>query len=1056
MASKKPENTAKKKQISEKNKNKIKKKRGKKQKVQVKVTDSGQVKCGDTINKLKDNKGKTKKSKSSPSSPSTKKSESSPSPSGTRKKKRGKNQKIQVKVTDSGNHEENEIQVQVTDRDAHDESFDFQLKYGDTINTLKDKLADKFESVESEQIEILLNDNEVDGSTTFNNPIFSDPERFNDLFFARNKRVKESSKRLEGSSCFELKTNAEKGTNCVTIYPGAEPIQHMENSNLAPGSIAEERPTRTNELNPGHLPTASVQGNKLPGANLEEKSKKKNHAKKATNVGLTRPNLSSADIGSNNDKVGSSNKKEKNACGKKKGQLKRKKEKMQINKGGGSELKNNMEEPIRDKKSRGKTEKDNSLRKPKGLMQQKVVCVLLAVLVIFLAIGYNIYTSIRSLPNEGLLLVSSNPNNLLPSAPWYALAGKPNSLVYEESDGNVYDFLTQKQICTSCVEEVQQLVSSNGIIWVEDFKFRSSILRNLITTVRDKDEYIEQRYKFAVGENDDNNIEDMNIDHDNIRFIVVRLSCESLSEYLKNSEDIRMTDDDIKVCGTDSKSREAWFSVFAYFYGVIRGGLSNHTCFMDDNEIYTKKRKKNTVDLEGNFACVRATSYNIAIKNHGIKATSLSPDERQLYKSKIKHALERSPSDAYKSRCVGFYFSFVVYDWFSFLPHNPDCWKRAYIASHYSHFHLGLLGIHGVGKSTYLKNLQVYASIEGGNLHSDFASVCPPGSGSCTLRYSRERYSTTHYFYDTRGLESIDTGYVKGVSDLVNGRSTTIEIEKPPGFTTNVSSRLRSFLRSFVFLIYGFIKYMVYISFFCCLLFLLSIAVRINSVEKRASIVVCIVLFLAVLFILYFPYPVAPPKRTEQERRELSLDAFAFVTFMPSINEEYKSLNFFLKKLDKVLRSELSPYFIVAVTNYETCTKLSVSLCRKDFENKLKYKTNHAFMLDKTEPTFKDADIKKIMDSKVILLEPDRVFRLLVKLQNCAFTRYRDIADAKYNSRISWSTYCFEVLESVIVYVICCCCIFGLFMYVDGSYNRWSIYVPRQLQRRIQQARRRT
>ena len=65
------------------------------------------------------------------------------------------------------------IQVKVTNVDDAEDEFKIQaLKYGDTVNKLKNKIANKCGLEGPEQIKILLNEEEIDGSIKFNNEKF--------------------------------------------------------------------------------------------------------------------------------------------------------------------------------------------------------------------------------------------------------------------------------------------------------------------------------------------------------------------------------------------------------------------------------------------------------------------------------------------------------------------------------------------------------------------------------------------------------------------------------------------------------------------------------------------------------------------------------------------------------------------------------------------------------------------------------------------------------------------------------------------------------------------
>ena len=164
---------------------------------------------------------------------------------------------------------------------------------------------------------------------------------------------------------------------------------------------------------------------------------------------------------------------------------------------------------------------------------------------------------------------------------------------YEREDGNLYNLLTQERYCRfNCADQIENIISTKGVTLIEDFKQQGSITRNLILTTKSKKSNLAQRYT-ALLDKKSNMFGNKNAYK--LRFIVSRLSCESISMYLRSTRIADLKHDDVLGCQQNIDLRAIWFSIFAYHYGVSDGGLSPYTCFVDLHELGVRSKKGGSI-----------------------------------------------------------------------------------------------------------------------------------------------------------------------------------------------------------------------------------------------------------------------------------------------------------------------------------------------------------------------------------------------------------------------------------------------------------------------------
>jgi hypothetical protein len=374
-----------------------------------------------------------------------------------------------------------------------------------------------------------------------------------------------------------------------------------------------------------------------------------------------------------------------------------------------------------------------------------------------------------------LLLLSSNSNNLKLGAPWVSLVRGYDDLYVESNNGNAYDFQTNKLLCTShCVEETERIFLK-GVVVVEDFTSTTSISRNMIQTFKNENTKEAKRYRQILDIWNQKDGSQHHQEHE-LFFLVAHLSCESISKVLMNRFGKAIMDTaEIHLCKSSPKRRQKWFANFAYLYGVVGGDISPQACFIDLQPLAGRIDLSQKWRSSGAQLCVQAKELKIHIYANQVASLPLSIGERNIYRKNIVDALQKKPSDRYSCfRLMSTWLPWwLVSRMKAVLPN--DCWKKSFISVHYPDFHLAVIGGHGVGKSTFMQWLMFYSGIKRPAFRNyDAFGVCPPSAPSCTLKYGRERFSSSHFFYDTKGLQDLHKDYAKSVADLMRGKSTPV------------------------------------------------------------------------------------------------------------------------------------------------------------------------------------------------------------------------------------------------------------------------------------------
>ena len=643
----------------------------------------------------------------------------------------------------------------------------------------------------------------------------------------------------------------------------------------------------------------------------------------------------------------------------------------------------------------------------------------------------------------------------------------------ESDNGEAYDFKTNKILCTfNCVKEAESIVLK-GVVVVEDFTSATSISRNMIKTFKREKTKEAERYKQILDTWKQKDVSQYHQEHE-LFFLVAHLSCESISKVLMNRfRKAVMPKAEIHLCKSNPERRQKWFANFAYFYGVVGGDISPQACFIDLQPLAGR------IDWSHKWRtqlCVQAKELKIKLAGNQVAPEPLSAEEREIYRKNIVDALQKKPSDRYNCPriCSTWLPRWLVCRMKAVLP--ADCWKKSFISVHYPDFHLAIAGANGVGKSTFMQWLMFYGGIKRPALRNyDAFGVCPPNDGSCTLKYSRERFSSSHFFYDTKGLLVVHKDYAKSVADLLRGKSTSLgsktTYEKDDG--NKSTGTFFPFVWSLLVAIWHILEVMlgililrvatlhfgvdiktgdVLFQFYGWLIALVTILIVMSY--RFISIYLWIFLVIAEIAILLRTLYLTQTDRATQTDRvylikivffvlsfwiaffvlifirqtdvnynegdaDAKIHAFALLTKFPQADTDFETLNNFIVELKDQLDGNTGvENFAVAITSNDHCKMASVEECQIDFETRLGGHLGTTKLLDILEkPNTLKGGYSKIKNATGVFLEPDRIYFLLEDLQNRAFAYYENVAEVHYKQASSqWVVgaciYCFAILLS--------------------------------------------